>query len=105
MKATNMSVVRSWAHRAVPGLAALSLLTAALVQPAPALAQAAPTVQLPDFSELVERVGPAVVNIRTTERRVAQGSGGAEMDPGVEEFFRRFGIPLPRRGNPGTGGG
>jgi len=106
MKAANMSVVRSWVHRAAPGLAALSLLASTLVQPAPALAQAAPTVQLPDFSELVERVGPAVVNIRTTERRAAAGGGGggAEMDPGVEEFFRRFGIPLPRRGNPGTPG-
>jgi serine protease Do len=53
-----------------------------------------PTVVLPDFADLAERVGPSVVNIRTTERR-AQGSPGMQVDPGLEEFFRRFGIPLP----------
>ena len=62
----------------------------------------AQTVHLPDFTELVERVGPSVVNIRTTERRASTassgGSGGqGEMDPNIEEFFRRFGIPLPNR--------
>jgi len=53
------------------------------------------TVQLPDFSELVERVGPSVVNIRTTERRAGGPQQG--MDPNIEEFFRRFGIPMPNR--------
>ena len=51
---------------------------------------------LPDFTELVERVGPAVVNIRTMERSRQAAAGGAEVDPNVEEFFRRFGIPVPR---------
>ncbi len=51
-------------------------------------------VQLPDFTELVERVGPAVVNIRTLERGRAAAAHG-EIDPSIEEFFRRFGIPLP----------
>ena len=32
---------------------------------------------LPDFTELVEKVGPAVVNIRTTERARAARSGSA----------------------------
>jgi serine protease Do len=83
------------------GLAALALLAP------PALhAQApTPTVQLPDFTELVERVGPMVVNIRTLERpgngQAAAGRG--EITPDIEEFFRRFGIPLPNRPNrPGT---
>ncbi len=55
---------------------------------------------LPDFTELVERVGPSVVNIRTVER--AHGAAQA-IDPAMEEFFRRFGIPLPGgpRANPG----
>jgi serine protease Do len=49
---------------------------------------------LPDFTDLVDQVGPAVVNIRTVER-VAQrsGSGGAangEMDQEMQEFLRRF---------------
>ncbi len=82
--------------------AALSL---ALALGAPlALLQAsaqAQTMQLPDFTELVERVGPAVVNIRTTEsRRTAAASGNSEVDPSVEEFFRRFGIPMPGRPDP-----
>ncbi|MBL8344015.1 MAG: DegQ family serine endoprotease [Rubrivivax sp.] len=65
----------------------------------PALAQG---VQLPDFADLAERLSPTVVNIRTTERgRTA--SGGSEGDPNVEEFFRRFGIPLPGRPDPRRG--
>jgi serine protease Do len=75
-------------------------LFAALPEPAQAQSQ-----NLPDFTELVERVGPAVVNIRTLER----GAGGrpsifgqGDMDPRMEEFFRRFGIPLP--GAPGGPG-
>ncbi len=70
-------------------LSALLLLLAGAV---PARAQT-----LPDFTELVERVGPAVVNIRTLERG---RSAAIELDPDMEEFFRRFGIPLPgqRRG-------
>ena len=58
--------------------------------------------QLPDFADLAERVGPSVVNIRTMER--ASSRGAAEMPPGMEEFLRRFGMPMPgpgqRRGNP-----
>ncbi len=55
---------------------------------------------LPDFTELVERVGPSVVNIRTLERSRVASAGSGEMDPRMEEFLRRFGIPLP--GGPGT---
>lgn len=63
---------------------------------------------LPDFTELVERVGPAVVNIRTTERmRPAAGANGTpEIDEQMQDFLRRFGIPVPnqRRGAPRGGG-
>jgi serine protease Do len=51
---------------------------------------------LPDFTELVEKVGPAVVGIRTTERS-RQARGGAESDEDMLEFFRRFGIPIPNQ--------
>ena len=78
------------------GLLALSL--AALGLPKPALAQAR---ELPDFTELVERVGPAVVNIRTAERsRAGAQAGGGEIDEQMREFFRRFGIPLPNNPSP-----
>ena len=71
---------------------------------------------LPDFADLAEQASPSVVNIRTTERSNGAGRGGAggpggpEMDPDMQEFFRRyFGVPpgqmpgqpgQPRRGNP-----
>ena len=75
---------------------ALSLGLIATAAPQPAKAQG-----LPDFTELVEKVGPAVVNIRTTERgRVARGPGGGEIDEDMLEFFRRFGLPMPNRPNP-----
>ncbi|MFO0122770.1 MAG: Do family serine endopeptidase [Inhella sp.] len=87
----------------LPGLAAAGLLTGALWAAAPAVqAQPQPpSVALPDFSELVERVGPAVVNIRTAERVRANPS--AAIDPQRQEVLRRFGLPVPRRGGPRGG--
>ncbi|QIL78689.1 DegQ family serine endoprotease [Diaphorobacter sp. HDW4A] len=49
---------------------------------------------LPDFTDLVDQVGPAVVNIRTTER-VTPGETSTGMDEEMREFFKRFGVPLP----------
>ncbi|MFC3111148.1 DegQ family serine endoprotease [Undibacterium arcticum] len=56
---------------------------------------------LPDFTELVEKTGPAVVNIRTTEKiKTPQGMPGAD-DEDMQEFFRRFfGVPMPRQPGP-----
>lgn len=51
---------------------------------------------LPDFTDLVEQVGPSVVNIRTLEKvsnRPRAGGGG--VDEEMLEFFRRFGVPIP----------
>ena len=60
----------------------------------PSLAQGR---DLPDFADLVERVGPAVVNIRTTEKlRGAAAAEGLD-DDDVQELFRRFfGVPAPQ---------
>ncbi len=62
---------------------------------------------LPDFTDLVDKVGPAVVNIRTTERakQMQQGGAGSE-DEEMQEFFRRFfGQPVPpRQQQPGPRG-
>ncbi len=49
---------------------------------------------LPDFTDLVEQVGPSVVNIRTSEKAKAAAAGGG-VDEQMLEFFRRFGIPVP----------
>src|ERR1700760_4359870 len=75
----------------------------------PHTASAAPAANLPDFTDLVDKVGPAVVNIRTTAK-VSNSSRGLPpgMDDGdMSEFFRRFfGIPMPNSpqspGSPGT---
>jgi serine protease Do len=90
------AVKPSWARAAaLSACVAVALLAAPLVTHKESHAQ---TVQLPDFTELVERVGPSVVNIRTTEKRGSGASlGGMELDPSIEEFFRRFGIPMPNR--------
>jgi serine protease Do len=56
---------------------------------------------LPDFSDMVDKVGPAVVNIRTTERvRASQGMDGGDEE--MQEFLRRFfGGQMPPRGRRG----
>lgn len=62
---------------------------------------------LPDFTALVEAVGPAVVNISTTQNVKTRGPGsiGPSDDP-MLEFFRRFGIPGPgERAQPSRGVG
>lgn len=67
--------------------------------PAVANAQAR---NLPDFTDLVEKVGPSVVNIRTAEKVDPQEAGPNNgMDEEMLEFFRRFGIPLPNMPRPG----
>ncbi len=72
------------------GLLATVALTAFLPLQ-PVLAQ---NRTLPDFTDLVEQVGPSVVNIRTSEKvKTAAASGG--VDEQMLEFFRRFGIPVP----------
>ncbi|HEX7465927.1 MAG TPA: Do family serine endopeptidase, partial [Usitatibacter sp.] len=55
---------------------------------------------LPDFADLVEKYGPAVVNINTQTRAAArpQLPGLSEDDP-FYEFFRRF-MPPEGRNNP-----
>jgi len=80
------------------GFGAVALSLGLLVGATP---QAAAAQGLPDFTDLVDKVGPAVVNIRTTERpRAGRGGPGTEMDEDMLEFFRRFGIPAPNRPNP-----
>jgi serine protease Do len=57
---------------------------------------------LPDFSGLVEAVGPAIVNIRAVsdgEANVQDGGAGIPIpkDDPLYDFFRRFGAPEARR--------
>ena len=78
----------------LPGVQQASASPAAQAAPV-----ASPTRALPDFSALVERVGPAVVNVsavRSADAAENQTPGippGSENDP-FFEFFKRFGIPF-----------
>ncbi len=99
---TMLSACSGPASTAVPGI------QSAAAQPAPPAST--PLVQgLPDFTALVERFGPAVVNVQVTEKRAEpQAARGAP--PGLSpndpfyDFFRRFGIPNPGGGGGGRGG-
>jgi serine protease Do len=86
-------------------LAAFAFAIPAFAQPVktPAVPGASAQV-LPDFADLVEKYGPAVVNINTQARRAArpQLPGLSEDDP-FYEFFRRF-MP-PDQGGQGRGNG
>ncbi|MBL8446105.1 MAG: DegQ family serine endoprotease [Zoogloeaceae bacterium] len=59
---------------------------------------------LPDFAQLVDQVGPAVVNIAVVQK-VARAENGISPDDPFYDFLRRFGVPVP--GMPGgpRGGG
>jgi len=81
-------------------LRAYALVTALAVFGTVALMPAKPVVaqgrSLPDFTDLVEQVGPSVVNIRTLERARSGGVAPGAMDEEMQEFFRRFfGQPMP----------
>jgi len=82
--------------------ASTGMLAADAAQPAASLPADVVTRTLPDFSQLVERYGPAVVNVEVVEK--AQNTGGV---PGLSpndpfyDFFRRFGIPTPDQGQQG----
>lgn len=82
-------------------LVALTFTTTAFIAVSPLQPVMAQARALPDFTDLVEQVGPSVVNIRTMEKvslRTAQGGHG---DEDMLEFFRRFGLPMPNiPGNP-----
>jgi serine protease Do len=87
------SVVVSALLLACPGFSVSPAASAAAPVPVPVV------TGLPDFSDLIDKAGPAVVNIRTTERvRMGQGGPGEEE---MQEFLRRFfGQPIPRRRSP-----
>jgi serine protease Do len=85
--------VRSWLGSA--------LISAGLVVALVAGPVAAQTRTLPDFTDLVEQVGPSVVNIRTTEKVQPRASPGNPGEEEMLEFFRRFGLPAPNMPRPG----
>ncbi|MES2512322.1 MAG: DegQ family serine endoprotease [Pseudomonadota bacterium] len=97
------------------GVSAFNALHSPSIAAPSAIVSSAPGITggsaLPDFPQITERYGPAVVNISVTgttkvsdDDAVAQGEDGAGMDPFLE-FFKRFqqgqGVgPGQRRGAP-----
>ncbi len=59
---------------------------------------------LPDFTDLVDKQSPSVVNITTTQERTENRRGRTPQSDEMFEFFRRFGMPglpeAPRNGRP-----
>jgi len=64
---------------------------------------AAAQPSLPNFADLVEKHGPAVVNINTQARAQRQQFPGLSEDDPMYEFFRRFMPPDQRPGPRGRG--
>jgi len=85
MTSLNSPLRRFW-------LASMLAVSAAALIPA-GVAQAQPRT-LPDFTDLVDQVGPSVVNIRTLEKSTPRAPQGGQ-DEEMLEFFKRFGIPMP----------
>lgn len=62
--------------------------------------------ELPDFTELAEKQSPVVVNISSIQKnRANQMMQGSPEDEQMQEFFKRFGIPVPPGMPPQNGRG
>ena len=79
-------------HACILGVAMAAAASTVVLPVTPAAAQVR---ALPDFTDLVEQVGPSVVNIRTLEKANPRQNPLGQMDPDMLEFFRRFGLPIP----------
>ena len=71
-------------------LTSATLMGALWLSPTAAMAQSPSTVVrgLPDFTDLVEQVGPSVVNIRTLEKVRPSTPAGSAADDEMQELFR-----------------
>jgi len=82
--------------------AAAAPTSAAADGPASAPASAPEPVlrALPDFSQLVDRYGPAVVNVEVVEKPQPPAGGLQGLSPNdpFYDFFHRFGVPGPGQG-------
>jgi serine protease Do len=90
MKKNPFSASKTLSTLVIAGASAL--FAPALLVLAPA-AHAVNVAGLPDFADLVDKVGPAVVNIRTTERLkmgAGAGAGAVSGEEEVQELLRRF---------------
>jgi serine protease Do len=109
------AIVRSLAAAGMAGVLAAGAVhydsLHAAPQPAPVASQpqaASAIAALPDFAQLVERNGPAVVNIRveqSVQASAAMPDFGITPDHPMYEFFRHFQMPAPQAPMPMRGMG
>jgi serine protease Do len=107
------AIVRSLAAAGMAGVLAAGAVhydnLHAAPQPAPVASQpqaASAVAALPDFAQLVERNGPAVVNIRVEQNVKASAAlpdFGITPDNPMYEFFRHFEMPGPQTPMPTRG--
>lgn len=88
-----------WINAAAAAFMSTAWLAASLTLPTTAALAQTPGVAvrgLPDFTDLVEQLGPSVVNIRTLEKARPSAAAGAGPEDDMQELFRRFfGVPMP----------
>ncbi len=94
------------------GLLSTILLSATLfsaISTMPAALARSSTTALPDFTALVERGSPAVVNIEATRTAQSRPRSGTPSEEEIPEFFRRFfgqpGMPQPPQDQVSGGSG
>lgn len=108
MKMRKHAIAIACASAIAAGAAMTTIPGYALTQPvAPAATVSTSTAALsfPNFAEITEKYGAAVVNVRVTGKTSSASNSQARPEQrtpdGLEEFFERFGIPRPdgdRRG-------
>ena len=90
---------KNWTNLLATSMLSSALLACGFALPTgAALAQTSGAVVrgLPDFTELVDQVGPSVVNIRTLDKARPSAPSAGGPDDEMQEFFRRFfGVPMP----------
>ena len=88
------------AQQTHPGVSPQPAASAAPSAAAAEPSAADPTLHaLPDFTELVDKYGPAVVNVEVVEKaQPAPGVPGLSPNDPFYDFFHRFGIPTPDQG-------
>ena len=101
MQAMYQSYVYQPAHRARRVMMGLMMSVALVAGGLTGLQAKAQGAGLPDFTVIVEKAEPAVVNIRTTAKIAVRGNAGQGQDP--SEMFRYFFGPdfQPPGGKPG----
>ncbi len=87
-------------HSVRSALVVLSLSVGTFVATAPLQPVLAQARALPDFPELVDQVGPSVVNVQISKKVPVQSQQFSQMDERTLEFLRQFGMIPIVPGNP-----